>query len=159
MQIEPSLRASDADREQVAERLRHATAEGRLGGDELEERLEAVYAARTYRALDALLADLPVNRCPGSRPRVRLRYLIGAVSAVTLLLAAVGLLAITRVHTAVGVVGPGRLRHVVLSGTLAPPYPGPIVGVALGVAFFGVLLTCAALAWFLIGSRSRRTPA
>jgi hypothetical protein len=54
-----TLRASDADREQVAEQLRHATAEGRLSPDELEERLEAVFAARTYGDLDALVADLP----------------------------------------------------------------------------------------------------
>lgn len=53
------LRASDADREQVAERLRHATAEGRLIPEELEDRLEAVFAARTYGELDALVADLP----------------------------------------------------------------------------------------------------
>jgi Domain of unknown function (DUF1707) len=54
-----TLRASDADREQVAERLRHATAEGRLTAEELEERLEALFAARTYGELDALVADLP----------------------------------------------------------------------------------------------------
>jgi Domain of unknown function (DUF1707) len=53
------LRASDADREQVAERLRQATAEGRLTADELEERLEIVFAARTYGELDPLVADLP----------------------------------------------------------------------------------------------------
>lgn len=53
------LRASDADREQVAERLRHATAEGRLMPEELEDRLEAVFAARTYGELDAIVADLP----------------------------------------------------------------------------------------------------
>lgn len=53
------LRASDADREQVAERLRQATAEGRLVPEELEERLEAVFAARTYGELDAIVADLP----------------------------------------------------------------------------------------------------
>lgn len=53
------LRASDADREQVAERLRQATAEGRLVPEELEERLETVFAARTYGELDALVADLP----------------------------------------------------------------------------------------------------
>lgn len=54
-----TLRASDADREQVAERLRHATAEGRLLAEELEERLEAVFSARTYGELDAITADLP----------------------------------------------------------------------------------------------------
>jgi hypothetical protein len=62
-----TLRASDADRERVAERLRHATAEGRLRPEELEERLGAVFAARTYGELDELVADLPA---PGlDRPR------------------------------------------------------------------------------------------
>ena len=54
-----TLRASDADRELTAERLRHAMAEGRLLSEELEERLEATFAARTYGELDAVVADLP----------------------------------------------------------------------------------------------------
>jgi hypothetical protein len=53
------LRASDADREQVAERLRNAATEGRIGIDELEERLSATLAARTYAELEAVVADLP----------------------------------------------------------------------------------------------------
>jgi hypothetical protein len=53
------LRASDADREHVAERLRHATAEGRLHPDELEHRLGAALSAKTYGELDALVTDLP----------------------------------------------------------------------------------------------------
>ena len=54
-----TLRASDADREHVAERLRHAAGEGRILAEELEERLEAVFSARTYGELDAVVADLP----------------------------------------------------------------------------------------------------
>ena len=54
-----TLKASDADREQIAERLRKATAEGRLLAEELEERLEATFTARTYGELDAVVADLP----------------------------------------------------------------------------------------------------
>jgi Domain of unknown function (DUF1707) len=54
-----TLRASDADREQIAERLRKATAEGRLLAEELEERLETAFTARTYGELDAVVADLP----------------------------------------------------------------------------------------------------
>jgi len=54
-----TLRASDADRDRIAERLRHATAEGRLLAEELEERLERTFAARTYGELDAVVADLP----------------------------------------------------------------------------------------------------
>ena len=54
-----TLRASDADRENVAERLRRAAGEGRIVAEELEERLEAVFSARTYGELDAVVADLP----------------------------------------------------------------------------------------------------
>ena len=53
------LRASDADREQIADRLRLATAEGRLLAEELEQRLETAFSARTYGELDALVVDLP----------------------------------------------------------------------------------------------------
>ena len=56
------LRASDADRDAVAERLRHAAVEGRLEPDELEQRLHAALRARTYGELDRLLRDLPVAR-------------------------------------------------------------------------------------------------
>jgi hypothetical protein len=56
---QPELRASDADREQVASVLRDAAAEGRLGFDELDERLTAAYAAKTYADLQPLTRDLP----------------------------------------------------------------------------------------------------
>src|SRR5690606_14708362 len=53
------LRAADADRQQVAEQLRSAVDEGRLTLDEYDERLTAVYAAKTYGDLSRLTADLP----------------------------------------------------------------------------------------------------
>jgi Domain of unknown function (DUF1707)/Cell wall-active antibiotics response 4TMS YvqF len=53
------LRASDADRERVAETLREAAGDGRLTMDELDERLDAVYAAKTYAELVPLTQDLP----------------------------------------------------------------------------------------------------
>ncbi|MDF3297711.1 DUF1707 domain-containing protein [Streptomyces tropicalis] len=55
----PELRASDADRERVAEVLRDAVAEGRLDMEEFGERLEAAYRARTYGELAPLTRDLP----------------------------------------------------------------------------------------------------
>jgi hypothetical protein len=55
----PELRASDEDRERVAAVLRQAAAQGRLGLDELDERLGTVYAARTYAELEPVLRDLP----------------------------------------------------------------------------------------------------
>lgn len=53
------MRASDADREQVVERLRIALNEGRLNLAEFDERTAAAYAAQTYADLKPLLTDLP----------------------------------------------------------------------------------------------------
>jgi hypothetical protein len=61
----PDLRVSDADRERIAERLRDAAGEGRLTVDELDERLERAYAARTGSDLAPLTADLP-EPAPGT---------------------------------------------------------------------------------------------
>jgi len=63
------MRASDADRERVAEVLRTAATEGRLHLDELDERLAAVYAARTYAELEPITHDLPTTRVvPAATP-------------------------------------------------------------------------------------------
>jgi uncharacterized protein DUF1707 len=63
-QRRPSLRASDADREQFVEALRQHHTEGRLTAEELAERTERAYTARTFADLDALAADLPPLRPP-----------------------------------------------------------------------------------------------
>ena len=55
----PEVRASDAEREALVERLNAATGEGRLDLDEFSERLELAYAARTRSELEALVEDLP----------------------------------------------------------------------------------------------------
>lgn len=60
-QPEPSrLRISDEDRHRVAEVLRQAAGEGRLDLEELDERLEATYAAKTYGDLVPITLDLPL---------------------------------------------------------------------------------------------------
>jgi hypothetical protein len=56
---DPNLRAADADRERVAERLRESHAEGRLDLDELQERLERCYEAKALGELRELVSDLP----------------------------------------------------------------------------------------------------
>ena len=67
--IDPrQLRVSDSERDQVAERLREAAGEGRLGLDELEDRITAVYTAKTYAELEPITRDLPVA---GARPTAR----------------------------------------------------------------------------------------
>ena len=57
-----TIRASDDDRERVAERLRQAAGEGRLLAHELEERLATALRARTYGELDSVVWDLPGAR-------------------------------------------------------------------------------------------------
>jgi Domain of unknown function (DUF1707) len=66
------LRVSDADRHRVAEILRDAAAEGRIDIEELDERLESTYAAKTYGDLVPITSDLPVPRpqgAPAHRPQ------------------------------------------------------------------------------------------
>ncbi|MGW7101048.1 DUF1707 SHOCT-like domain-containing protein [Streptomyces sp. NPDC054838] len=75
----PQLRASDADRERVVERLRDAVAEGRLDMEEFEERLDAAYKSRTYAELDPLTRDLPA---PGAAAPVASAAPAQPVSAV-----------------------------------------------------------------------------
>ena len=88
-----NLRASDADREQVAERLRQATAEGRLLAEELEQRLGTLFRARTYGELDALVADLPGRRL-APRPRRQVSTLTGAATLAMVTVVAVVMLAV-----------------------------------------------------------------
>jgi Domain of unknown function (DUF1707) len=98
-----AIRASDADRERVAERLRRAAGEGRLRTEELEQRLEAALGARTYGQLDAVLSDLPGRRLAvpsqalARRPRgalpVALALLATLAVLVTVLFIATGVFA------------------------------------------------------------------
>lgn len=53
------VRASDADRDAVVERLRRALGQGRLTVAEFDERAAAAYAAKTHGDLEALTRDLP----------------------------------------------------------------------------------------------------
>ncbi len=55
----PDMRASDAERERIAEILREAVAEGRLEMEEFEQRLDAAYRARTHGELEPIVRDLP----------------------------------------------------------------------------------------------------
>jgi hypothetical protein len=66
------MRASDSDRDRVAEVLREAAAEGRLSLDELDERLDALYKTKTYAELEPITADLPsAGTHPGPAPAAR----------------------------------------------------------------------------------------
>jgi hypothetical protein len=58
-ELEPSqMRVSDADRDKVADILREAAGDGRIDFAELDERLEATYAAKTYAELVPITHDL-----------------------------------------------------------------------------------------------------
>jgi hypothetical protein len=65
------LRASDADREQVADRLREAAVDGRITMDELEQRLETAYTSTTHAELRPLTRDLAAPDAPASAPTAR----------------------------------------------------------------------------------------
>ncbi len=60
------MRAADADRQAVADRLRVAVDEGRLDLHEYDERLQRAYTAKTYGELAPLLADLPAPATPAA---------------------------------------------------------------------------------------------
>ena len=55
-----TIRASDAERDRMAAALAEHAGAGRLTQDELSERLDSVFAARTRGELEAVLHDLPV---------------------------------------------------------------------------------------------------
>jgi len=74
------MRISDNDRQKVAEVLREAAGEGRIDLEELDERLELAFGAKTYADLVPITADLhlpahppaaaPVRRMPAGVPAV-----------------------------------------------------------------------------------------
>jgi len=92
----PGLRASDAERERVAAALRRHHVDGRIDTEELQERLERAYAARTTGDLAPLLSDLPPEGGPRrARPTSRLPAppLIAVAVAALLVLATAGAVA------------------------------------------------------------------
>jgi hypothetical protein len=71
----PELRASDQQRDRAAAEIREHYAAGRLTEDEFNERLDAIYRARTQGELRALRRDLPAlnTRAELAERRRRLR--------------------------------------------------------------------------------------
>ena len=64
----PIVRAGDIDREKTANLLGQALAQGYLGMDEYEARLQTTFSAHTRSQLHQLTADLPVDRLRRSDP-------------------------------------------------------------------------------------------
>jgi len=121
------IRASDAEREQVAHILRTAMGEGRLTLDEGEQRLTAVYQAVYRDELAQLtadlpesgryaLADLPEAKMAVVRHRRRKAAVVGAVMLAAMAL--VGVWALSGAH----ILWPGFLFFFVL---LRPFARGP----------------------------------
>lgn len=58
--VDPAaIRASDADRDRIADILRDALAEGRLTAEEHSDRIDGAYSAKTVGELEPLVRDLP----------------------------------------------------------------------------------------------------
>ncbi len=156
-----SHRASDSDREEVVDRLRAATAEGRLLIAELEQRLEVAFSARTYGELDALVDDLPEESAgplaglpaasrylPARRRRPGMPVVAGATLTLGLLLTTVAAMAAS---------GLAQLSSAAAQGsaaTHAPPdsyyHAGPaglLAGFASLIVIVSLVLLCAALGW------------
>jgi hypothetical protein len=80
----PARRASDAEREQAVATLRAGAEHGRLTFDELAQRTELAYDARTGAELEQLVADLPAldpeAEVAAARPRKQRRWNVAVLS-------------------------------------------------------------------------------
>jgi uncharacterized protein DUF1707 len=120
-----TLRASDADRDQIVDRLRKASVEGRLAGHEFEHRVTTALEARTYAELDATVADLPGDRL-GERRSAPHRAMRTVQAHPALLLVAIPVaLAALATLVAVTVLWSALLLVVFLLGHRRHPYRGP----------------------------------
>ncbi len=90
-EVRAGVRASDAERERIAQILQGAAAEGRLSPEEAGERLAAASAATYREELHLLIADLPVAREREARARAPGRVAFGALAFVAVL--AIGFMA------------------------------------------------------------------
>jgi Domain of unknown function (DUF1707)/Cell wall-active antibiotics response 4TMS YvqF len=105
------LRVSDADREQAAEVLREAAGHGRITMDELGERLELAYAAKTYADLAVVTRDLPQPAQPAGMARPAAASRIGGAPRSKFSIAIMsgarraGRWVLPRTYTAVAVMG------------------------------------------------------
>ncbi len=90
------IRASDAEREYVARIMQAAAAQGMLSLDEADERMAAVYAARTRSDLVPLTADLPdggrrlMENTPEARKVARTGLVRHAITVAVIALVLVG---------------------------------------------------------------------
>jgi hypothetical protein len=84
--LEPRMRAGDADRAKIVEKLGKHFGEGRLTVDEFDERVARAHAAVYLDELPPLLADLPAEQPPVPRPAGRPSWVPQAAIAVVVAL-------------------------------------------------------------------------
>jgi hypothetical protein len=142
------MRASDADRDRVAELLNVAYSEGRLSKDEHDARLEAAFSARTYADLGQIVADLPAAGATAVTPAARINGLAVASLACALAQVVLGPLA-----TIPAIVLGHMARHQI-KRTGEQGAGLALAGLILGWAavILGILLVIAAMAAGLHGT-------
>jgi Domain of unknown function (DUF1707) len=86
---DPDVRASDADRDAVAELLQEHHAAGRIDTRELQERVDRCYQTKTVAELEQLLTDLPRRSGPEPHGPPRWRHRMMPLVPIVLALAAI----------------------------------------------------------------------
>ena len=136
------LRASDADREAAADRLRTAATEGRLDPYELDERLTVAYSARWCSELEQLTVDVTPPSPPAAPPApvfVRPQTRTNGLAIASVL---AGLFWMWWIGSAVAIIcGHAALRQIARSGGLQSGRALAITGLALG--YFGAAVLVA----------------
>lgn len=95
------VRASDSEREYVARIMQAATAQGLLTLDETDERMAAIYAARTRAELAPMTADLPdggrrlMENTPEARTVARVGLIRHAITVAVVAVLLVGVWFVT----------------------------------------------------------------
>jgi hypothetical protein len=97
---DPNLRASDADRDATADRLRQHHTDGRIDPEEFQERLDKCFAAKTVGELAELTRDLPDDT---ARHRAGGRTGFGLFGGLRMIPIVPIILAIVAIHLIVGV--------------------------------------------------------
>ena len=141
MAFEPpraDIRASDAEREATAERLRAAAMEGRLDHDELEERLAAAYGARWSSELARLTADVTVRPAPSPPVFVRRRARTNALAVASLVLSVFWMGGIGSIAGII--LGHTALRQINESGGTQSGRSLAIAGLLLGYFWIGIVV-------------------
>jgi uncharacterized membrane protein len=148
-----SLRAADADREQLVDVLKGAFAEGRLSQDEYTERMERAYTAKTYGELAALAADLPSQVPPGYPPYRPMGTNSAAVASLVLGIAELFTGGITAIPAVI--LGHKARRQIRVTGEQGRGMA--TAGLILGwtaIGLFALLIAVAVLAAMTVSSHS-----